>query len=140
MRVACEVIAPSLIPKAPGDRVKTDKRDCRRLARLLRAGELVAVRVPTVAEEAVCVTCAAPDPPRRDACDLTGLAGRQPRRGAGRVAGVVEARDRRPRGPLRGGGGGGAVLRGTESTSNVLDEERGFQLMTPGGREATGRG
>jgi transposase len=31
MHVRCEVIAPSLIPKAPGDRVKTDRRDCRRL-------------------------------------------------------------------------------------------------------------
>jgi transposase len=38
LHVRCEVIAPSLIPTAPGDRVKTDKRDCRRLARLHRAG------------------------------------------------------------------------------------------------------
>jgi hypothetical protein len=51
--VACEVIAPSLIPTAPGDKVKTDRRDCARLARLHRAGELVAIRIPTVAEEAV---------------------------------------------------------------------------------------
>lgn len=57
--VACEVIAPSLIPIAPGDRVKTDKRDCQRLARLHRAGELVAIRVPTVAEEAVRDLCRA---------------------------------------------------------------------------------
>jgi transposase len=57
MEVRCEVIAPSLIPKAPGDRVKTDKRDCRRLARLHRAGELVAIRIPTVAEEAVRDLC-----------------------------------------------------------------------------------
>src|SRR5439155_2394724 len=42
--VATQVIAPSMIPKAPGDRVKTDKRDCRKLARLHRAGELVAIR------------------------------------------------------------------------------------------------
>lgn len=55
--VACEVIAPSLIPKAPGDKVKTDKRDCQRLARLHRAGELVAVRVPTPGEEAVRDLC-----------------------------------------------------------------------------------
>ena len=59
MGVACEVIAPSLIPTAPGDRVKTDRRDCRRLARLLRAGELVAIRVPTLAEEAVRDLCRA---------------------------------------------------------------------------------
>jgi transposase len=51
--VACEVIAPSLIPKGFSDRVKTDKRDAIRLARLHRAGELTAVRVPTPAEEAV---------------------------------------------------------------------------------------
>jgi transposase len=57
--VRCEVIAPALIPKAPGDRVKTDSRDCRRLARLHRAGELVAIRVPTVAEEAVRDLCRA---------------------------------------------------------------------------------
>lgn len=59
MGVSCEVIAPSLMPRAPGDRVKTDKRDCRRLARLHRAGELVAIRVPTVAEEAVRDLCRA---------------------------------------------------------------------------------
>ena len=57
MGVACEVIAPSLIPKASGDKVKTDKRDCQRLARLHRAGELVAVRVPTPREEAVRDLC-----------------------------------------------------------------------------------
>ena len=57
--VRCEVIAPSLIPTAPGDRVKTDKRDARRLARLHRAGELVAIRVPTVPEEAVRDLCRA---------------------------------------------------------------------------------
>ena len=57
MDVRCEVIAPSLIPKAPGDRVKTDKRDCRRLARLHRAGELVAIRIPTPTEEAVRDLC-----------------------------------------------------------------------------------
>ena len=57
--VRCEVIAPSLIPTAPGDRVKTDTRDCRRLARLHRAGELVAIRIPTVREEAVRDLCRA---------------------------------------------------------------------------------
>jgi transposase len=57
--VRCEVIAPSLIPNAPGDKVKTDRRDCRRLARLHRAGELVAIRIPTPAEEAVRDLCRA---------------------------------------------------------------------------------
>src|ERR1035438_1936386 len=50
MGVACEVVAPSLIPKGGSDRVKTDRRDACRQARLLRAGELTAVRVPTRAE------------------------------------------------------------------------------------------
>ena len=59
MGVACRVVAPSLIPKAPGDRVKTDRRDCRRLARLDRAGELVAIRVPTEQEEGVRDLCRA---------------------------------------------------------------------------------
>jgi transposase len=51
--IACTVAAPSKIPRAPGDRVKTDRRDAERLARLLRLGELVAVRVPDPLEEAV---------------------------------------------------------------------------------------
>ena len=57
MGVTCEVIAPSMIPKAPGDKVKTDTRDCRRLARLHRAGELVAIRIPSPLEEAVRDLC-----------------------------------------------------------------------------------
>lgn len=59
MKVSCEVIAPSLIPTAPGDRVKTDKRDARRLVRQFRAGELIAIRVPTREEEAVRDLCRA---------------------------------------------------------------------------------
>lgn len=59
LHVRCEVIAPSMIPVAPGDRVKTDKRDCRRLARLHRAGQLTAIRVPTIAEEGVRDLCRA---------------------------------------------------------------------------------
>lgn len=59
MGVSCDVIAPSLIPRAPGDRVKTDKRDARRLARLHRAGELVAIAVPTPEQEAVRDLCRA---------------------------------------------------------------------------------
>ena len=53
MGVACDVVAPSLIPRRAGDRVKTHKRDASRLARLHRAGELTPVRVPSEAEEAV---------------------------------------------------------------------------------------
>jgi transposase len=50
--IRCLVAAPSRIPRAPGERVKTDRRDALRLARLLRLEELVAVRVPDLAEEA----------------------------------------------------------------------------------------
>ena len=53
MGVACEVIAPSLIPTKAGDRVKTDRRDAEKLARCYRAGELTAVWVPDAAHEAL---------------------------------------------------------------------------------------
>ena len=49
----CDVIAPSLIPKRPGVQRKHDKRDACELARLYRAGELTAVRIPSEAEERV---------------------------------------------------------------------------------------
>jgi transposase len=49
----CVVVAPSLIPRRPGDRVKTNRRDALSLARLLRAGELTAVWVPDETHEAV---------------------------------------------------------------------------------------
>ena len=49
----CTVVAPSLIPKRPGDRVKTNRRDALQLAKLLRADELTAVWVPDEAHEAV---------------------------------------------------------------------------------------
>jgi transposase len=49
----CRVVAPSLIPKKAGDRVKTDRRDSVMLARLHRAGELTAVWVPDDAQEAL---------------------------------------------------------------------------------------
>jgi transposase len=51
--VACEVIAPSLVPMKAGDRVKTDRRDAEKLARCYRAGELTAVWVPDAAHEAL---------------------------------------------------------------------------------------
>jgi transposase len=50
---ACVVVAPSLIPKRPGDRVKTNRRDAESLAKLLRAGELTAVWVPDRGHEAM---------------------------------------------------------------------------------------
>lgn len=49
----CQVVAPSLIPKKPGERIKTDRRDALKLARLLRAGDLTAVWVPDAEQEAM---------------------------------------------------------------------------------------
>src|SRR5579864_990018 len=50
---ACDVVAPSLIPKKPGDRVKTNRRDAIGLVKLLRAGELTPVWVPDEGHEAM---------------------------------------------------------------------------------------
>ena len=49
----CVVVAPSLIPRRPGDRIKTDRRDAINLAKLHRAGELTPVWVPDPAHEAI---------------------------------------------------------------------------------------
>jgi transposase len=51
MGVPCQIVAPSLTPVRPGDRVKTDRRDARKLVRLFRAGELSFVSPPTPAQE-----------------------------------------------------------------------------------------
>jgi transposase len=51
--IACEVVAPSLIPKKASDKVKTDRRDADQLARLHRAGELTPIHVPDQEDEAV---------------------------------------------------------------------------------------
>ena len=53
MSIDCIVVAPSLIPKQPGNRVKTDRRDALKLARLLRSGDLTPVWVPDEAHEAL---------------------------------------------------------------------------------------
>jgi transposase len=50
---ACIIVAPSRVPRQPGDRVKTDRRDADQLARLYRAGELTAIYVPDPQDEAV---------------------------------------------------------------------------------------
>lgn len=49
----CAVVAPSRVPKKSGDRIKNDRRDARKLARLHRAGELTAVYVPDAEDEAM---------------------------------------------------------------------------------------
>jgi transposase len=63
--VECQVVAPSMTPTRAGDRVKTDKRDARKLARLLRAGELTCVYIPEPTDEAIRDLCRA----RTDAVD-----------------------------------------------------------------------
>ncbi len=50
---ACMVVSPSLIPRRAGDHVKTDRRDSERLASLARAGELEAIHVPDIRDEAI---------------------------------------------------------------------------------------
>ncbi len=63
--IDCVVVAPSMIPRRPGERIKTDKRDARKLARLLRAGELTPVYIPEATDEAIRDLCRA----RSDAVD-----------------------------------------------------------------------
>jgi transposase len=65
-RVACQVIAPSLIPRKPGERIKTNRRDARKLGELLRAGLLTEVRPPTPEDEAVRDLARARDDARED--------------------------------------------------------------------------
>jgi transposase len=65
-RVTCEVVAPALIPRKPGERIKTNRRDARKLGELGRAGLLTVVRPPTLEEEAVRDLCRARDDARED--------------------------------------------------------------------------
>jgi transposase len=55
--VTCQVVAPSLIPRKAGDQVKTDRRDAVTLARRLRSGDLTAVYVPSMEDEAIRDLC-----------------------------------------------------------------------------------
>jgi transposase len=64
--VICEVIAPALIPRKPGERIKTDRRDARKLAELLRAGLLTEVQAPTPEQEAVRDLCRAREDAKQD--------------------------------------------------------------------------
>jgi len=64
--VICEVVAPSLIPLKPGERIKTDWRDARKLAELLRAGLLTEVQAPNEADEALRDLCRGRDSVRQD--------------------------------------------------------------------------
>src|SRR5829696_2556322 len=65
-RVSCDVVAPALIPRKPGDRVKTNRRDARKLVELGRAGVLTAVQPPTAEDEAVRDLARARDDARED--------------------------------------------------------------------------
>lgn len=65
-KLVCEVIAPSLIPAKPGERIKTDRRDARKLAELYRAGVLTAVSPPTPAQEAIRDLCRCREDVRAD--------------------------------------------------------------------------
>lgn len=62
----CWVVAPSMIPQRPGDRVKTDRRDAMQLARLMRSGDLTPVYVPKVEDEAIRALCRAREDAIRD--------------------------------------------------------------------------
>lgn len=62
----CVVVAPSLIPRKPGDRIKTDRRDARKLAELYRAGLLTEVHAPTAADEAARDLCRAREDAQED--------------------------------------------------------------------------
>ena len=64
--VPCQVVAPSMIPSAPGDRIKTDRRDARKLAEMLRAGLLTEVHPPTEDEEAVRDLCRCREDAKQD--------------------------------------------------------------------------
>jgi transposase len=65
-RVTCDVVAPALIPRKPGERVKTNRRDARKLVELGRAGLLTAVQPPTPEDEAVRDLARARDDARED--------------------------------------------------------------------------
>ena len=65
-KVSCMVVAPSLIPRKPGERIKTDRRDARKLAELFRAGLLTEVQPPTPEDEAVRDLCRAREDARED--------------------------------------------------------------------------
>jgi transposase len=64
--VVCEVIAPSLIPRKPGERFKTDRRDALKLAELSRAGVLTSVSPPTLEQEAMRDLCRCREAARAD--------------------------------------------------------------------------
>ena len=95
--VWCVVVVPSELERPPGDRVKTDRRDAQRLARLLHIGELPGVRVPTDLEEAARDLVRAWEDAR---ADLLGARHRRSKLLLGQGWSLTE-----PPGPRRMGGG-----------------------------------
>jgi len=85
MGIACAVVAPSLIPRAAGDRVKTDRLDAEKLARLYRSGDLTSVWVPDAAHEAL-----------RDLVRMREQARQDLQRARGRLSKYLLRYDRRP--------------------------------------------
>jgi len=65
-KLSCDVVAPSMIPIRPGERIKTDRRDARKLAEMARAQLLTVVRPPSEDEEAVRDLCRGRDDARLD--------------------------------------------------------------------------
>jgi transposase len=63
---SCMVVAPSLIPRKPGERIKTDRRDGRKLGELFRAGLLTEVQPPTLEDEALRDLCRAREDAKED--------------------------------------------------------------------------
>lgn len=64
--IECRVVAPSLVPRRPGERIKTDRRDARKLVEYLEGGHLTTVRAPTPAEEAARDLCRAREDAKQD--------------------------------------------------------------------------
>jgi transposase len=64
--IECRVVAPSLVPRKPGERIKTDRRDARKLAEYLEGGHLTPVRAPTPAQEAARDLCRAREDAKQD--------------------------------------------------------------------------
>jgi len=62
----CAIVAPSMIPVKPGEHIKTDRRDARKLATMLRSGMLTAIRPPDEAQEAVRDLCRCREAARKD--------------------------------------------------------------------------
>lgn len=64
--IRCLVVAPSLVPRKPGERIKTDRRDARKLAEYLQGGHLTEVHAPTPAQEAARDLCRAREDAQQD--------------------------------------------------------------------------